>query len=128
MVHFDDKVPRRLARKLRRLDKLFGPYAIEFLPGEGLDPGPLSLPRSSQPVITLVEDIDDEMAVLEAVETADGQIEARLNVFMNIEVDLNDEDGESETTGATFDVSLLIDPDAGEIIGHYVHGAADPDQ
>jgi hypothetical protein len=57
-----------------------------------------------------------------------GRIEARLNVFMNIEVDLNDEDGESESTGATFDLSLLIDPDGGEIVGHYVHGAADPYQ
>jgi hypothetical protein len=128
MVHFDDKVPRRLARKLRNLDELFGPFAIEFLPGEELDPGRLSLPRSSQPVITLVEDIDDEMTVVEASETADGQIEARINVFMNIEVDLNDEDGESESTGATFDISLLVDPDEGEIDGHYVHGAADPDQ
>jgi hypothetical protein len=77
MVHFDDKLPRRPARKLKKLDQLFGPYASEFLPGEGLDPGPLSLAYSTQPVITLVEDIDPEMTDLEAGETADGRIEAR---------------------------------------------------
>jgi hypothetical protein len=128
MVHFDDRVPRRLATKLRRLEEMFEPYVSEFLPSEELDPGPLSLPCSTQPTVTLVEDIDDEMTVLEAVETADGQIEARVSVYLNVEVDLNDEDGESEATGATFDLSLVIDPDEGEIVGHYVHGAADPDQ
>jgi hypothetical protein len=39
------------------------------------------------------------MTDLEAGETADGQIEARVSVYLNIDVDLNDEDGESETTG-----------------------------
>jgi hypothetical protein len=113
VVRFDDKVPRRPARKLKNLDELFGPYASEFLPGEGLDPGPLSLPYSTQPVLTLVEDLDHEMTDPEAGETADGQIEARVSVYLNVDLDLNDEDGESETTGATFDLSPPIDPDEG---------------
>jgi len=43
VIDFDDKIPTRVARRLRKLDEAFERYAEDKLFGEELDAGPLLL-------------------------------------------------------------------------------------
>jgi hypothetical protein len=126
MPDLEQEIPPRVVRRLRRIDAMFARYAEEHLPGEELEPGPLLLPDSTQPAIALVEEVG-EVDVDEAEDLGDGRIEVRSWVAMCVELDLNDDEFESETTEAKFRLFLTVDTAKGEVTEHHVDEAYHPD-
>jgi len=67
-----------------------------------------------------------ELAVLEVDDLGDGEFEATCEVFLTVELDLNNEEWESETMEAIFDITLWIGA-GGEVTDHYLRAARHPD-
>jgi hypothetical protein len=126
MVYFSEDVSRMDRLRLKKLDRWLEEYACDGLIGEELDPWSMQLGRSVQPTICAVEDIDD-IEVLEATYLGDGIIEARCQVGLRLELDLNDEDDNTTNSEATMDITLEIHAHERKIAGHHVHDAHAPD-
>jgi hypothetical protein len=126
MPNFEQEIPPRVVRRLRRPDEMFARYAAEHLPGQELEPGPLLLLDSTQPTIALVEEVG-EVDVHAAEDLGDGRIEVRCRVAMCVELDLNDDEFESETTEAKFRLFRTVGTAKGEVTEHHVYEAYHPD-
>jgi hypothetical protein len=124
-VHFgDDKVSLLNLVLLKGLDGWFREYAPVGFLGEELDPGPMQLGSSARPTVRLVEDID-EIEVLGAEHLGDGVLEARCraSLVLVLELNLNDDEGNTVSREATLDITLQVDSLQKKITAYSLHDA-----
>jgi hypothetical protein len=127
MAYFDDDKVSRLDRlRLKHIDEWFQEYATDELLGEELEPGPMGLGTSVQPTVISVWDID-ELDVFEAEFLGDGVIEVGCCVLLRLELDLNDDDQNTQSTEATMVIALKVNTRERKIVGHHLQDACAPD-
>ena len=121
-LYFAAEITPAMKRRLKKLDAWFAGYATDGLIGEEFDPLAMDLRGSARPSVCMAEDIDS-LEVLEASDLGDGTIEARCQVYLALELDLNDDEGDTVTRSVIMEITLRIDAREKEIAGHRVQDA-----
>jgi hypothetical protein len=122
MAYFSDKVSLLNLIGLKGLDGWIRAYATDGLRGEELEPGPIELDSSARPTIRHVVGVK-EIVVPEAEHLGDGVIEARCQVSLVLELDLNVDEGNTVSREATLDITLQVNSLEEKITAHSLHDA-----
>lgn len=118
-VLFDDSISKLDRLRFKNLDEMFRDYADGALLGEEIDPFEMPPICSTQRTISSVEDID-EIEVLEVDHIEEREFEVRCQVSLLLELDLNDEEQNTDMSYATLELTLRVDLTERKIRGHYL--------
>ncbi len=125
-MHIDDEVPKHLAAQFADLQDRFEEYSNEAFVGEELDPRPLAVRGSSQPIIASVQRFG-ELEILKADERDNGLIQIECKIDLDLELDLNNHEDETENVTVIVELELTFNPQPKTITAHRITQARDPE-
>ncbi len=125
-MHINDEVPTHLAAQLADFQDRFEEYFSEAFVGEELDSRPLAVRGSSQPTVASVQRFG-ELEILEAHGSSGSLIKLECKIVLDLELDLNNHEDETENVTAIIDFELTFDPRSKTIIAHHTSEARDPE-
>jgi hypothetical protein len=110
-------VPSYLAMGLGGLWGWFKEYAEENLPNEELAPGEDGLPADSAPELDEVKEVE-QMRVVAATDIGKRRLSVKCQVRLVVTASLNDPDETVVTIRPTWEMCLLVEPEAEAVLEH----------
>ncbi len=110
-------VPSYLAKRLSALDGWFEEYAAENLPNEELAPGEDGLPADSAPELDEVKKVE-QVRVVAANDIGEGHLSVKCEVRLIVTASLNNPGETVVTIRPTWEMCLLVEPEAGAVLEH----------